>query len=90
MDSVRFSRKARKHKVSRDTVRHVIANAVAVAIIPPPDDRPDERILFIGDGQDGLAYEVMAVRLDAETLSVIHAMPMRRKYQEMYDQGKER
>lgn len=50
----------------------------------------DRRLLFVGDDPDGVALEVMAIELDAEaeTLLVIHAMPLRDRYRPYYKRVK--
>jgi hypothetical protein len=48
----------------------------------------DDRLLYLGDDQDGVALEVMAVELQDGGLSVIHAMPLRKKYETGYEEAK--
>jgi hypothetical protein len=38
---------------------------------------------------DGVQLEVMAVELDDGSLLVIHAMPLRERYREQYEEAKE-
>lgn len=46
------------------------------------------RLVFLGDDEDGLALEVMAVELDDDSLLVIHAMPLRDRYRKQYEEAK--
>lgn len=55
---------------------------------PPPAGKQDDRLLYLGDDQDGMALEVMAVELDDGALYVIHAMSLREKYRREYEEAK--
>lgn len=55
--------------------------------IPDPTGR-DDRLLFLGDDEDGTELEVMAVELDGGDLFVLHAMRMRDRYREKYEEAK--
>jgi hypothetical protein len=57
---------------------------------PPamPPERASLRLVFLGDDEDGIALEVMAVELEDSALLVIHAMPLRDRYQEQYEEAK--
>jgi hypothetical protein len=48
----------------------------------------DARLLYLGDDADGVPLEVMAVELDNRDLLVIHAMPLRDRYSEEYEEAK--
>ena len=78
----------RRHRVSRAQVRHVVAHAglafVRSAYAP---DRPDEAVLFVGDGEHGHPVEVVGVELADGGLRVIHAMPMRDSYRGLYEEA---
>lgn len=83
----------RRHRVSRQQVRHVIDHAGLIFLQPAPAGSPlsDPRLVYLGDDQAGVAIEVMAVEVDTsrgEALMVIHAMPMRPKYQPQYEEAK--
>ena len=55
---------SRKHRITREQVRAVLASATTVLVRPPaPPDRPDEALLVLGTDADGLAIEVVAVEL---------------------------
>jgi hypothetical protein len=48
----------------------------------------DERLLFLGDDEEGVALEVMAVELQVGGLYVIHAMDLRERYRAPYEEAK--
>ncbi len=56
--------------------------------VPPPANDQDERLLFLGDYESGIALEVMAVELQDEDLYVIHAMRLRDRYRAEYEEAK--
>jgi hypothetical protein len=56
--------------------------------VPLPAGTGDARLLYLGDDEDGVSLEVMAVELADEELYVIHAMPIRKKYQPQYEEAK--
>jgi len=56
--------------------------------IPAEGDERDDRLLYLGDDEDGTEIEVMAVELEDGDLFVIHAMVMREKYQNEYEEAK--
>jgi hypothetical protein len=52
-----------------------------------PPDRPDEALLFLGDDEAGSPLEVVGVELADGRLRVIHAMPMRAGYRDLYEEA---
>jgi len=46
------------------------------------------RLVFLGDGPDGDPLEVMAVELSGQELLVIHAMPLRERYRDHYEEAR--
>jgi hypothetical protein len=88
---VRFARSARNHRVSRAAILHVIEHAL-LRIREPPfagTKWPDDRLVYLGDDARGVALEIVAVELEEDELLVIHAMPLRKKYQEKYEEAKQ-
>jgi hypothetical protein len=86
---VRFARAATRHRVSKDVIRHVIANCRVRFEEPPPAGRegvPDKRLVFLGDDAQGHPLEVMAIELPDGGLLVIHAMTLRNKYRQRYEE----
>ena len=53
-----------------------------------PPRRPDEALLFVGDDAAAVAIEVVGVELADGRLPIIHAMPMRAAYRELYEEAK--
>jgi hypothetical protein len=88
---VRLARSATRHRVSKDSIRHVIANYKVRFEEPPPAGSsgvPDTRLVFLGDDTQGHPLEVMAVELPNGGLLVIHAMSLRNKYRQRYEETK--
>lgn len=83
---LRWARSATKHRVNKERSRHVVEHARVRFRVPAPDG-VDDRLLFLGDDEDGVALEVMAVELESGDLFVIHAMPMRSKYEAQYEEA---
>jgi hypothetical protein len=80
---------ARKHRVSRRQVRHVVERVGLVFVREPSlPERPDEALLFLGDDVHGVPLEVVGVELADGRLRVIHAMTMRATYGDLYEEAK--
>lgn len=80
---------ARKHRVSRDQVRHVVDHAGLFFGRPAaPPDRPDEALLFVGADEAGVPLEIVGVELADGRLRVIPAMPMRDSYRDLYEEAR--
>lgn len=47
------------------------------------------RLVFLGDDASGVALEVMAVEIEDDSLLVIHAMQLRGRYREQYEEAKQ-
>jgi hypothetical protein len=89
---VRFARSATRHRISKDRIRHVIANYRVRFEEPPPDTGSaracSTRVVYLGDDNQGRALEVMAVAGKNDELLVIHAMELRDKYRKRYEDQK--
>ncbi|HEX3174460.1 MAG TPA: hypothetical protein VHQ43_09625 [Solirubrobacterales bacterium] len=88
---LRWARAATKHRISRERSRYVIEHCGLRFEQDPPAGAPENaspRLVFLGDGEDGAALEVMAVELDDGSLLVIHAMPLRNRYRKQYEEAK--
>jgi hypothetical protein len=48
----------------------------------------DARLVCLGDDPDGQAIEVITVEGSKEELIVIHAMALRKKYRDQYEEAK--
>lgn len=88
--NLRFAQSARRHRIGRGRVRDVIEQAVFFDRVPAPagSPLPDERLVFLGDDRTGRALEVVAVELADGALLVIHAMDLRDKYRDLYEEAK--
>jgi hypothetical protein len=88
---LKWARAATKHRISRERSRHVIEHCGLRFDQEPPLDSPEStspRLVFLGDDADGIALEVMAVELEDGSLLVIHAMALRDRYREQYEEAK--
>lgn len=81
--AVQFAQRARRHKVGRRRVLEVVANPYVVAVLRSSPTR----VLMLGDDSTGRALEVIAVN-DGGVLLIIHAMDLRSKYRNLYEEGR--
>ncbi len=89
--SLEWARSATKHRISRERSRYVIEHCGLCFKQDPPVSSPENaslRLVFFGDDKNGIALEVMAVELESESLLVIHAMPLRGRHREQYEEAK--
>jgi hypothetical protein len=89
--NLQWARAVTKHRISRERSRYVIEHCGLRFEQDPPADAPvgaDPRLVFLGDDAEGIALEVMAIEVEVESLLVIHAMPLRDRYQEQYEEAK--
>ena len=89
--NLQWARAATKHRISRERSRYVIEHCGLRFEEGAPAGSPagaDSRVVLLGDDADGVALEVMAIELEEESLLVIHAMPLRDRYQEQYEEAK--
>jgi hypothetical protein len=87
---VRFARSATKHRVSKESIRHVIGHYRVRFEEPPPagsEASRSTRIVYLGEDAYGRALEVMAVEIDNGDQLVIHALPQREKYRKRYEEA---
>lgn len=68
---------AHRHGVSDEDIEHAVSNALVSA----QDD--DGKVLYLGPDRAGNFLEVVTVEREAGDEIVIHAMAMRRMYQEL-------
>lgn len=85
---IRWRRSATKHRVARPRSLYVVERAIRLLELPPPADGPDRdpRLLFLGDDREGVALEVIGVEPADRELLLIHAMPVRRRYRDVYEE----
>ena len=89
---LKWARSATKHRVAHERSRYVIEHCGLRFERDPPGDAPagaDPRLVYLGDDQAGVALEIMTVELAQGDLLVIHAMTLREKYREQYEEAKE-
>lgn len=73
---------ALKHGVLIEDIEHAVRNAIVI------EDLDDDLRLYLGPNQSGMLLEVIALmRTESRTELVIHAMPMRAKYQPLLPGG---
>ena len=86
---IRFARSATKHRISRDRSRFVVENAVVLIRLPPQpgSSSPEQRTLFLGNDSNGNAIEVVALETAEGPILVIHAMKLRKKHREKYEEA---
>lgn len=77
---------ARKHGVSDGDVLHAI-DQMLVEYELGDDDDPPRRWLVLGPNRGGLMLELVVLVFDDGGEMVIHAMPMRSKYDELLPGG---
>jgi hypothetical protein len=90
--SVRFARSATKHRISKESIRYVIAHCGLCFEEPPStsdSEVRDRRLVCLGDDARRQAIEVIAVEGDKGDLIVIHAMTLRGKYRVQYEEAKQ-
>jgi hypothetical protein len=49
---------------------------------------PDPRVAVLGDDSNGVALEVIGIELEDGCFLVIHAMSLRKRYREQYEEAK--
>ena len=86
---IRFARSASRHRLSRSRIIYEIEHSGRYLRVPPGEGRQGERLVYLGHDEDGIALEVIAVQADQDTLYVIHATPLRRRYFDEYERLKQ-
>lgn len=87
--SVEIYESARRHGASDDDIRrHAVEFALVAADEDNDNDNEDgSKVLYLGPDRAGNLLEVVSVRRDDDTEIVIHAMAMRRQYQQLLQEG---
>jgi hypothetical protein len=83
-----WARSATKHRIRKHRSRFVIERCGLIFRVPSTSDQADDRLVFLGDDEDGQPLEVVAVELDDGGLLVIHAMDMQERYRPLYEEAK--
>jgi hypothetical protein len=75
---------AKKHGVSEDDLRHAVAHALYRDYL---EDEPPWQVLYLGPDRAANLLEVVVIERDDGTELAIHAMKMRRGYEELLPPG---
>jgi hypothetical protein len=90
---IRFARSATKHRISRERSLYVVGQCgfqvVERCRSQTFSDGPDKRVYFFGDDMEGVRLEVVAAQTGDEEFTVIHAMNLRDKFSELYEEARE-
>lgn len=87
---LRWARAATRHRISRKRARQVIEYGKLVIEEPPPAGAPagaTTRFVFLGPDEKGRPLEVMAICRRDGCLQVIHAMELRQRYRQDYEEA---
>jgi len=85
---LRWARSATRHRIARKRTRFVIEHCELAFRIPPPSGGGDHRLVFLGDDEDGLPLEAMAILSEEGDLLVIHSMRLRPRFRVQYEEVK--
>ncbi|HEX5983278.1 MAG TPA: hypothetical protein VFY69_03640 [Solirubrobacterales bacterium] len=88
---IKFARSATKHRISRERSLYVIEHC-GIQLVDrfwnPVREDVDRRVYFLGDDLEEVALEVVAVELDEEEFTVIHAMELRNRFRGLYEEAR--
>lgn len=88
---ITFARSATKHRISRERSLHVI-DRYGIQFVDrywnPATSDVDRRVYFLGDDLEEVALEVVAVELEEDEFSVIHAMKLRNRFRGLYEEAR--
>ncbi len=85
-DQIGWARSATKHRISRERSLHVVRHAgICLRESEYPNDwYSDPRFVFLGPDEEGCPLEVIAVAPEDGSLTIIHAMVLRERWQGWY------
>jgi hypothetical protein len=88
-DRISWARSATKHRITRERSLHVVRRAgICFCESEHSDDRyADPRFVFLGPDAEACPLEVVAVAPEDGSLVIIHAMPLRERWQAWYWEG---
>jgi hypothetical protein len=90
---ISFARSATKHRISRERSLYVVEQCGFQVVERRRSqnfsDGPDKRVYFFGDDMEGVRLEVVAAQTGDEEFTVIHAMNLRDKFLELYEEARE-
>jgi hypothetical protein len=88
---IAFARSATKHRISRERSLHVIEHC-GIQLVDrywnPAQSDVDRRVYFLGNDLEEVALEVVAVELDEDEFTVIHAMELRDRFRGLYEEAR--
>jgi hypothetical protein len=87
-DRIDWSRSATKHRITRERSLHIVRHA-GICFRQPDEDAwyGDPRFVFLGPDAEACPLEVIAVAPEDGSLVIIHAMPLRERWQAWYWEG---
>ena len=88
---ISFARSATKHRISRERSLYVIERCglqLVTRFRSPTNSNVDERVVFLGDDLERVALEVIAVEQEEDEFMVIHAMNLRNRFRELYEEAR--
>jgi hypothetical protein len=81
---LRFSRSAARHGIHPDRVRYLVEHCATPQKTSDPDR--ESLVLFLGPDSRGVPLEVVGVELAEGDLMIIHAMRLRERHLDDYDE----
>jgi hypothetical protein len=87
-DRIDWSCSATKHRITRERSLHIVRHA-GICFRQPDEDAwyGDPRFVFLGPDAEACPLEVIAVAPEEGSLVIIHAMPLRKRWQAWYWEG---
>ena len=88
---ISFARSATKHRISRERSLYVIERCglqLVTRFRSPTNSNVDQRVVFLGDDLERVALEVIAVEQEEDEFMVIHAMNLRNRFRELYEEAR--
>lgn len=88
-DKIEWARSATKHRISRERSLHIVRHAGICFRETEHEDEwyADPRFIFLGPDEELMPLEVIGVAPGDGSLLIIHAMPLRERYQGWYTEG---
>jgi hypothetical protein len=87
-DRISWTRSATRHRITRERSLHIVRHAGICFRQPDEDDwYGDPRFVFLGPDTEACPLEVIAVASEDGSLVIIHAMPLRKRWQAWYWEG---
>ncbi len=88
---ITFARAATKHRISRERSLYVVKRCglqLVTRFRSPANSNVDQRVVFLGDDLEKVALEVIAVEQNEDEFMVIHAMNLRDRFRELYEEAR--